>query len=303
MRPTIATTIGGKIFTEDQIREQQQASIDRTTARLSELAQEQIDRTLTAAGLVRDQLSAIREANDFFSKFKEDALELAGMNFTAARQQVQVATELARAGAAIELIDTPELAKAIETLKEDRSAFFSSRFDFEKERAQTVSEIEKLSLSGQDNAREQIDILTSQLTVLEQTLSVQESTLNAITGAQTGATPAGALSDTELQAQLGGARRSAFEALRIQSQTSFNGSVRFADAFGTNQSADAAALRQFGSILSPQAAPTQNAVIESLRTELKELRKATTLTQESQDRMYNFFLGLSPDGQYLRTTT
>lgn len=305
LAPTIATTIGGRLFTADQIREQQQASVDRAESRLRSITQEQIARTNQAVSLLSGQLQNIEAASNFFDQFKEDALELAGTNFTAAREQVRAATLLARAGASIELIDTPELAQAIEKLKEDRSSFFSTRKEFEQERARTVSEIEELSLSGKDNAQQQIDLLTDQLNTLDKMLAVQQQTLLTIDEVNSIPVDPLRLSDEELQAQSAQARRGLFESLRIQSGTTFNGSVQFASPFGQNESADAQALARFGNLLTPQAATggAQSEAINALKDQIKELKQQLTTTANAQTNLFNLLAPLARDGDSLRVTT
>lgn len=305
LAPTIATTIGGRLFTADEIRAQQQASVEEGERRLRSITQEQIARTNQAVSLLSGQLRNIEEASNFFDQFKEDALELAGTNFTAAREQVNAATLLARAGASIELIDTPELAQAIEKLKEDRSAFFSTRKEFEQERARAVSEIEELSLSGKDNAQQQIDLLTDQLNTLDKMLAVQQQTLITIDDATGAPLDPSRLSDEELQAQSRQAGRGLFESLRVQAGTTFNGAVRFADAFGQNESADAQALARFGNLLTPQAATggAQSEAINALKDQIKELKEQLTTTANAQTNLFNLLAPLARDGDTLRVTT
>lgn len=305
LAPTIATTIQGRVFTADEIRAQQQASVEESERKLRSITQEQISRTNQAVSLLSEQLHNIEAASSFFDQFKEDALELAGTNFTAAREQVNAATLLARAGASIELIDTPELAQAIEKLKEDRSAFFSTRKEFEQERARTVSEIEELSLSGRDNAQVQIDLLTDQLNTLDKILAVQQQTLINIDGATGAPLDPSRLSDTDLQAQSSRAGRGLFEALRAQAGTTFNGAVRFADPFGQNESADAQALARFGNLLSPQALPggAQSEAINALKDQIKELKQQLTTTATAQTNLFNLLAPIARDGDSLRVTT
>lgn len=304
LEPTIATTIGGKIFTADEIRAGQQAAVDETRDRLRDLTQEQIGRINAGISLVDGQIANIKQASDFFDQFKSAALDLAGTNFTAARQQVAIATQLARAGASIELIDTPELAQAIGALKEDRSQFFSSRKEFEQERARTVSEISELSLSGKSNAEKQLDVLTSQLSVLEKSLLIHETTLSRIDTTQGLPGAAGTLSDAELVAQQQQAGRGLFESLRIQAGTTFNGSVQFADAFGRNESADAQALSRFGSLVNPTApAGAQSQAVQELRQEIKELREQLQASGNTQNNLFNLFNNLARGGDSLRVQT
>ena len=195
-KPTIATTIGGKIFTETEIRAMQQTAIDSSAQAARSAVQEQLRRLdesmKNASDMFKEQISAVDAAVSFFSKFKEDALAVSNSSFAASRAQLDASIALAKSGADLSEIDTPELAKAIDTLKQDRSNFFADRKSFELDKAATAQQIETLSLVGQDKARQTIDILSDQLTMMQQSYDVQVQQLN------------GTLQFIDFQAGLGG---------------------------------------------------------------------------------------------------
>lgn len=315
LKPTIATTIGGKIFTEDDIRAQQQSALSGAFEQAKSVVEEQVRRLdesmRNARDMIRDQISGVRESVNFFSKFKEDAIEIANSSFAASKAQLDASLSLARAGADIDQIDTPELANAINTLKQDRSNFFSSRKEFELDKAQTAQTLRELSLTGTSKADQTIDLLTNQLNVMQDTFDLESRQLNATldfinfqggVGGLTGA-PSG-LNDADLERLAANSLKSLNLAERIQRNTSFNGSVQFPFPTGTNESADAAdarRLRQLNNFVAQSAGGGD--VTADLKTELSELKKQITENKEISEKMYDFFLNLTPDGRSLRTTT
>lgn len=313
-KPTVATTIGGKIFTETEIRAMQQTSIDSAAQAARSAVQEQLRRLdesmQSASGMLKEQISAVDASISFFSKFKEDALAVSNSSFAASRAQLEASIALAKSGADLSEIDTPELAKAIDTLKQDRSNFFADRKSFELDKAQTAQQIDTLSLVGQDKAQQTIDILSDQLTMMQQSYDVQVQQLNGTLQfidfqAGLGAVPGGnpsLIGDAELAKLAAKSLVVLNENERIQRNTTFNGAVQFAFPAGQNQSADALDRARVSS-LNDFVGRTSggNDITSTMQAELKELRKQTERNSAVTQRLYDLMSDLSGGGRAMKT--
>lgn len=312
--PTIATTIGGKIFTETEIRAMQQTSIDSAAQAARSAVQEQLRRLdesmQSASGMLKEQISAVDASINFFSRFKEDALAVSNSSFAASRAQLEASIALAKSGADLSEIDTPELAKAIDTLKQDRSNFFADRKSFELDKAATAQQIETLSLVGQDKAQQTIDILSDQLTIMQQSYDVQIKQLNGTLQfidfqAGLGAVPGGVpslVSDADLAKLAAKSLGVLNENERIQRNTTFNGSVQFAFPAGQNQSADALDRARVSSLNDFIGKTSGGSDITStMQAELKELRKQTERNSAVTQRLYDLMHGVTEGGRAMKT--
>lgn len=313
-KPTVATTLGGKIFTETEIRAMQQTSIDSAAQAARSAVQEQLRRLdesmQSASGMLKEQISAVDAAVGFFSKFKEDALAVSNSSFAASRAQLEASIALAKSGADLSEIDTPELAKAIDTLKQDRSNFFADRKSFELDKAETAQQIETLSLVGQDKAQQTIDILSDQLTMMQQSYDVQVQQLNGTLqfidfqagfGAVAGGNPS-LIGDAELAKLAAKSLGVLNENERIQRNTTFNGSVQFAFQTGQNQSADALDRARVSSLNDFIGKTSGSSDITStMQAELKELRKQTERNNTVTQRLYDLMSDLSGGGRAMKT--
>lgn len=309
LAPTIATTIGGRIFTADDIKAQQQTALSRAFEQAKSVVEEQISRLdesmRNARDMIRDQISGVRESINFFSKFREDALEVSNSSFAASKAQLEASISLIRAGAELDQIDTPELAKAIDTLKQDRSQFFSTSKEFELDKARTAQKIEELSLVGTSRADQTISLLTDQLGVMQATYDLQAKRLNGTLdfinfqgGVSASADPS-RLSDTDLGVFAANSLESLNQAERIRRNTSFNGSVQFAFPAGTNESADAAdaaRLRQLNTFVS-QAQGSN--ITSDLKEELAQLKREIAESKQATENMFNLFLNMTDNGRIL----
>ena len=313
--PAVATTIQGKIFTEDEIRAMQQADIDSATQSARAVVQEQLKRVdesmKTARDTLREQISGIKESINFFDKFKQDAVDVSNNSFAAAKEQLNASIQLAKAGAAIELIDTPELANAINTLKQDRSSFAESRKTFELEKAETAAKLKELSQVGTSKADQTIDLLTEQLGVMQRQYDVEARNLNAMLefinfqgGVVNVSETASRLSDAELNQLASSSVKSLNQAERIQRNTTFNGSVQFPSPVGQNQSADAADSARLNqlNVFKAQVSGGQD-ISSDILTELKNLKKESGSTKEEVNKLFNLFNNVTSGGSAMKTVT
>ncbi|MCB0250044.1 MAG: hypothetical protein KDI07_15825 [Anaerolineae bacterium] len=312
-KPTIAISIGGKIFTETEIRAMQQTAVDGAAQAARSAVQEQLRRLdesmRSASDMFKEQISAVDAAVGFFSKFKEDALAVSNSSFAASRAQLDASIALAKSGADLSEIDTPELAKAIDTLKQDRSNFFADRKSFELDKAATAQQIETLSLVGQDKAQQTIDILTDQLTMMQQSYDVQVQQLNGTLqfidfqsglGAVPGGNPS-LIGDAELAKLAAKSLGVLNENERIQRNTTFNGAVQFAFPTGQNQSADALDRARVSSLNDFIGKTSGQDITSTLQAELKELRKQTESNSKITQRLYDLMHGVTEGGRAMKT--
>jgi len=264
----------------------------------------------TARDTMREQISSIKESINFFSKFKEDSLDVANKSFAAARQQLEASLALAKAGATIEEIDTPELANAIGILKQDRASFFSSRKDFEIEKAETASKLQELSLAGTSKADQTIDLLTQQLTVMQQQYDAETLQLNAMLefinfqgGISNVSETVSRISDSELQKLAFSSVKALNEAERVQRNTAFNGAVQFAFPAGQNESADAqdrARLNQFN-VFKSQVKGSSQDVSSDILAELKNMKTELKNSKEETSKLFTLLNNVTRGGFAMKT--
>lgn len=313
LAPTIATTIGSKIFTEAEIRAQQQSALDSALQSAKSAVEEQLSRLTesmrTARSMVQDQLSAVTESIRFFDRFKEDSLEVANKSFFAAKEQLDASIALAKAGATVQEIDTPELANAISTLKRDRSDFFATRKEFEKDKAETAQKLAELSSIGKDASTQQIDLLTEQLEVMQATFDVETRSLNGLLefinfqgNVENPAESVTRLSDDALSKFASDSIKSLNLNERIQRNTSFNGSVQFPFPAGTNESADNADRARVQTLSTFQSnAKSGGDVSSDILTELRNLKKEISGNKEATDQLYKLMNNVTRGGRAMQT--
>lgn len=301
--PTIGTSIGGKIFTETEIRAMQQTAVDEATSSLQKIVREQLNRLgesyRDAQSFIRDQIDAVKEANKFFDGLKNDFIEISTSSRAAAHEQLNAALELAKSGADISLIDTPELANAIMTLKDDRTDLFSTREAFEMDRASAANKILELSRLGVTHSDETLNTLKEQLDVMKSSFEVQEQLLNAQLRFS-GVNDASLLSDSELTGSASGAFKSLIENLAIQAGTSFKGSVRFPDP---RPGGDFDVIKnkftsQFNSLI-PTTGTSFN--FSDMAQALKEMKDELAKIKTSSEKTANVLSTVTRDGRAMQT--
>ena len=302
-KPVIATTIGGKIFTEAEIRAMQQDAVDSSTERLQGIVREQLNRLgesyREARSFIKDQIDAVKEANKFFAGLKNDFLEISTSSRSAAHEQLNAAIELAKSGTDISLIDTPELANAIRTLKDDRTDLFSTREAFEMDRADAANKILELSRLGVTHSDETLNTLKEQLDVMKSSFEVQEQLLNAQLRFS-GVNDASLLSNSELTGSASDSFKRLIENLAIQAGTSFNGSVRFPDP---RPGGDFDAIKnrltsQFNSLI-PTTGTSFN--FSDMAQALKEMKDELAKIKTSSEKTASVLSTVTRDGRAMQT--
>lgn len=301
LAPTIATTIGGRIFTEDEIRAMQQAAVDQATATLQNIVKEQLSRLgesyREAQSFIKDQIDAVKEANRFFERLRTDFLEISTSSRAAAHEQLKAAIELAKSGADISLIDTPELTNAIRTLKDDRTDLFSTREAFEMDRASAANKILELSRLGVTRSDETLNTLKDQLDVMKSSFEVQEQMLNAQLRF-TGVNDASLLGDQELTGSATGAFNNLIENLAIQAGTSFNGSVRFTNPGSELDAIKSRFTSQFNALVPTSAA---NFDFSDMAQAIKEMKEELAKIKTSSEKTANVLSTVTRDGRAMQT--
>ena len=296
--PTIATSVNGKILTESDIRQQQQSAIDESRAQVQSIFQEQLSRLsenfsrLTDG--IKNSISEIGIASKFFAGLKDSFIAIQSTSRASALTQISVATELAKAGADIKLIDTPELSNAIGRLKNTTDEIFSSRRDFELAKAEGANQIKSLSDIGITKADETLSVLKDQLEVQQKSFVLQEQQIKqALVFAGGGAD---LISNNALASQGSKSLSALIQSSAIQMGTSFLGSVRFPDPAQFTKLQNQLRTKISG------ASTDSSMDFSALLTEIKNLRQEIKSVKDATEGTNNLLNSVTRGGRAMSTT-